>query len=116
MSNYRSLAKMVSKQRLKQEAPSTSATGEESGADSGDKSFFSKQKMLESRIEKLRSLESMVKGDTRCSKKSCPVSLDPRTTQERFGNDSSTLVGTNGKSVEEPLKDMRERIDRFRTS
>ena len=49
---------MVSKQRLKQEAPSTSATGEESGADSGDKSFFSKQKMLESRIEKLRSLES----------------------------------------------------------
>lgn len=35
---------------------------------SNDNSFFSKQKMLESRIEKLRKLESRVKKETVCSK------------------------------------------------
>ena len=43
--------------------------------------------MLESRIDKLRSLENKIARDTVCSKKNCPVSIDPRTTQERFKNE-----------------------------
>lgn len=44
-----------------------------------------RQKVLESRIEKLRKMESKVNRDMICSKKTCPTSIDPRTTQERSG-------------------------------
>jgi hypothetical protein len=56
VSNYKELAKMVSKQKLKMspEVEHVSATKDAS------ESFQSKQKMLESRIEKLRSLESKI--------------------------------------------------------
>ena len=42
--------------------------------------------MLEERIEKLRKIESKIIADTVCSKKTCPVSIDARTTEERIGN------------------------------
>ena len=68
--------------------------------------------MLESRIEKLRSLESKVKANTVCSKSNCPVSLDPRTTDERFGNESALQL----EKEQGPGKEMHDRIERFRQS
>ena len=76
-----------------------------------DKSFFSKKKMLESRIEKLRQLEGRVKSDSVCTKDNCTVAIDPRTTQERYLNEtemSNELAGPN--------REVRERIERFRSS
>jgi len=58
VSNYNQLAKMVSKQRLKvahEVEPESKST-----TDGASNSFHSKQKMLESRIEKLRSLENQI--------------------------------------------------------
>ena len=66
--------------------------------------------MLESRIEKLRKLESRVKKETVCSKMNCPVSLDPRTTSERYGNNDEN----EDYIANETNKDMRDRIERFR--
>ena len=88
MSNYKTLAKMVNKQRLKQVEPGHDSTTGDSTA-GGDKSFFSKKQMLEARIEKLRKLESQVKSDTYCTKDNCTVAIDPRTTSERYQNDSA---------------------------
>ena len=82
---------------------------DEEGGGSG-KSFFAKQKMLQQRIEKLRSLEAKVISDTVCSKKNCPVSLDPRTTSERYQN--AELIRPEAI----PGKELRDRIDRFRTT
>ena len=56
ISNYNQLAKMVNKQRLKT-APEVEQVSPIKGA---SESFQSKQKMLEARIEKLRSLESKI--------------------------------------------------------
>ena len=57
--------------------------------------------MLEARIEKLRSVENQVKTESACSKKNCPVSLDPRTTSERIGNDSALPMNGNDTIIEE---------------
>ena len=76
---------MVSKQRSKQDEKASASAGKP--VESSGSSFYSKQKMLESRIDKLRQLECKIARDTVCSKKNCPVSIDPRTTQERFKNE-----------------------------
>ena len=66
--------------------------------------------MLESRIDKLRSLESKIKTDTVCTKKNCPVALDPRTTSEKFLNEEQT-------SFDQQLaREARERIERFKAT
>ena len=51
-----------------------------------------------------------------CTKKNCPVSLDPRPTAERIGNDSALQMNGNDTIVEESGQEVRERIERFRNS
>ena len=113
MSDYKSLAKIVSKQRLKNvdEDLVDTTTTTDGGAPLSGQGYFQKQQMIESRIEKLRDLEAQVKTDTVCTKKNCPVSLDQRTTQERYRNDPPSGVPI----PERASKETRERIERFRS-
>lgn len=109
LSNFKDLAKMVNKQRQKQ-LESEGRSGEVEVGEQ-NKGSFAKQKMLQSRIEKLRALESKVnKEDAFCTKKTCPVAIDPRTTAERYRNESAEgFVADNTFN-----KDVRARIERFR--
>ena len=100
---------MSKSSRFKQESTRDQSPGP--GQYSTDIAGSSKQKMLESRIEKLRVLEAQVKTDTVCSKKNCPVAIDARTTQERYGNASAE----GAKLDQAQNKETRARIERFRT-